>query len=266
MVGEVEGTVRELMLLLLMAFAQNDGAFLSEVVLMLASESGETDRVDADAFREELDSFIAKYRELQLSEVQLGPMLQELTAISVRHHIRLPASLALAGKAFAQMQGVASELDPTVDPLSVAGSFVLRNVTRQIADVMDPKKLFYQLEKAKFRVQRFIEAVEGITGARPGGQLRVNFQGTERLEGDGCAGESSLGLGSCGHRLVDCYRRHRGFNGSFMVGAHGDSLRGWCSGNGATDTLDSLSSLGVSRCVIQDCGPPTLPGVERSLF
>ena len=39
-----------------------------------------------------------------LSEIQLGPLLQEVTEIAVRNNIRVPASLALTGKAFAQMQ------------------------------------------------------------------------------------------------------------------------------------------------------------------
>ena len=47
---------------------------------------------------------MAKYRNVSLKEIQLGPILQEITEISIRHDIRLPASLALTGKALAQMQ------------------------------------------------------------------------------------------------------------------------------------------------------------------
>jgi hypothetical protein len=32
------------------------------------------------------------------------------------------------------------------------------------------------------RIVRFIEAIEGLTGARPGGNLQVNFRGLENLE------------------------------------------------------------------------------------
>ena len=44
----------------------------------------------------------------------------------------MPASLALTGKAFAQMQLAAATLDPGLDPLSVAGSFVLKQTIRQL--------------------------------------------------------------------------------------------------------------------------------------
>ncbi len=46
MVGEVEPNVRELMLLLMLAFAQKDARFLSDVVLLLGAEEGAADTQD----------------------------------------------------------------------------------------------------------------------------------------------------------------------------------------------------------------------------
>jgi ubiquinone biosynthesis protein len=182
MVGEVEPEVRELILLLLLAFAQKDASFLSEVVLMLAGKEQDRVEIDFEAFQEELGHLVTKYRDLPLKEIQIGPILQELSEVSFRHNVPIPASLALAGKAFSQMQLVAAELDPTLDPFSFAESFVLRNTIRQLTDGLDLKQLFYQVQKAKFRVVRFFETIEGITSARPGAKLQVNFRGTERLE------------------------------------------------------------------------------------
>ena len=59
-------------------------------------------------------------------------MLQGLTEIAARHGMRLPASLALAGKAFAQMQLAAAELDPALDPVSVAGRFLIAERVRSV--------------------------------------------------------------------------------------------------------------------------------------
>ena len=55
MVGEVEPNVRELMLLLMLAFAQKDARFLSEVVLLLGAGEGAADIQDLEAFRGDLD-------------------------------------------------------------------------------------------------------------------------------------------------------------------------------------------------------------------
>ncbi|HEY7270201.1 MAG TPA: AarF/UbiB family protein [Dehalococcoidia bacterium] len=184
MVGQVEPSIRELMLLLLLAFAQEDASFLSEVVLMLASggDAKAGDDVDVSSFRDEVGRMVQKYRRLSLRELQLGPMLQEITEIGVRHHVPVPASLMLSGKAFAQMQLVAADLDPTLDPFTVAGSFVMRHTLGRVTAIADPRRIMYETQKTWTRVMRFIEAIEGLTGARPGGNLQVNFRGTEHLE------------------------------------------------------------------------------------
>jgi ubiquinone biosynthesis protein len=181
MVGEVDAELRELVLLIMLAFSQRDAQFLSEVVLML-SDADRSRVVDLAAFREDMERLIGRYRDLSLKELRLGPMLQEVTEISVRRNVRVPASLALMGKAFGQMQMAAAELDPFLDPFSVAETFVLRNTLRQLAGSLDPKKVFYETQKARVRLVRLLEAVEGSVGARPGARMQVDSRGTEPLE------------------------------------------------------------------------------------
>ena len=135
-----------------------------------------------DAFRGELGALLARYRHLSLREIQLGPILQEMTEISIRHDVRLPASLALTGKALAQMQLATAELDPDLDPFDVAGNYLMRRVSGQLRDRIDPRRLFYEVQKARTRVTRLIEAVERLAGARPGPKLQVHFRGIEGLE------------------------------------------------------------------------------------
>ncbi|HEV3474030.1 MAG TPA: AarF/UbiB family protein [Actinomycetota bacterium] len=197
MVGEIDPGTRELMVLLLMAFWRQDVAFLSDVVLMLA---GETDRADLDVegFRIEVGELLGRYRGLALREMNLGPILQEITEMSVRHGVRLPASLALTGKALAQMQLAAAELDPELDPLSVAGDFMMRGFVDRIRDRLDPRWLFYEGQKLRARFVRLAEAIERLSGARPGPKLQVQFRGTENLEANIRRAGRRLSLGFLG--------------------------------------------------------------------
>jgi predicted unusual protein kinase regulating ubiquinone biosynthesis (AarF/ABC1/UbiB family) len=181
MVGEVGPDVRELLLLLLLAFANSDVSFLADVTLMLAGDESRVD-VDVDAFRQDLGRLMSRYRDVSLREIQLGPILQEVTEISIRHDVPLPSSLALTGKALAQMQLATAELDPDLDPFAVAGQFVLKRLTGQLRGKTNPGKLFYEAQKLRVRLGRLVEAVERMSGARPGPKLQVHFRGTERLE------------------------------------------------------------------------------------
>ena len=175
MVGEIGPELREHLMLILLAFWQQDASFLTDVTLML---TGAIDRADLDptAFQEDIGSLLAKYRTSSLSDIQLGPMLQEMSEIGLRHQVPLPASLTLTGKALAQVQLATANLDPTMDPFEVAGRFLMREVFHGMGAKLDPKTLFYQAQKVKVRLERVVEAVERLIGARPGQKLAVNFQ------------------------------------------------------------------------------------------
>ena len=138
-------------------------------MLGLAAEPPPPD-FDQAAFQDELACVMATYRHLSLKELRLGPLLQQLTEISVRHRVRLPSSLALIGKAFGQMQLAAAELDPSLDPFSAAGSFYLRQLAGQLRTVADPGHLFYESQKLRVRAVRLLEGLErtlGVCAAAP---------------------------------------------------------------------------------------------------
>jgi predicted unusual protein kinase regulating ubiquinone biosynthesis (AarF/ABC1/UbiB family) len=180
MVGEIAPDLRNNLMLLLLAFWQEDVGFLMDVTLML---SGGTDRsdLDVDRFREELGDLLARYRNVPLREIQLGPILQEMTEIAIRHDVPLPASLTLTAKAMAQMQLTAADLDPDLDPFEVAGGFLMRSMGTRIRERIDPQWIFYESQKFRVRIVRLIEALERLVGARPGTKLQVDFR-AEQLE------------------------------------------------------------------------------------
>jgi ubiquinone biosynthesis protein len=180
MVGEISPDVRENLMMLLLAFSQRDVAFLTDVSLSLAGAGNRPD-VDVDGFREALGLLMARYQGLSLKEMQMGAILQEMTEISLRYEVPLPASLTLSGKAMSQMQLATAELDPDLDPFEVASSYLLHQVTSNVRGRMNVQKLFYDAQKFKVRFTRLIESFERLTGARAGPKMQVNFR-AERLE------------------------------------------------------------------------------------
>jgi ubiquinone biosynthesis protein len=175
MIGEVGAELREHMMLLLMAFWQEDVGFLTDVTLMMTGSIDRND-LDLEKFQEELGSLMAINRGASLKDIQLGPVMQQMTEIALRHQVPMPASLTLTAKALAQMQLAAAELDPDIDPFAVAGKFLMRNVVRGMGAKLDPTSLFYQTQRFKVRFMKMIEAIERLVGARPGQKLEVNFR------------------------------------------------------------------------------------------
>src|SRR5437762_11871933 len=107
MAGEVGPGMRASMMLLLMSFWQEDVGFLTDVSLMLSGAIDRSD-LDVDAFQEEIGALMGKYRGASLKDIQLGPVLQEMTEISLRHGVPLPASLTLPPNAVAPLQPAAA--------------------------------------------------------------------------------------------------------------------------------------------------------------
>jgi len=177
MVGEVNAETRELMILLLMAFWQQDASLLIDAILTL---SRSTDRSDLDVagFSADLQALMNRVRGSAIKDIQLGLVMQDMLDIAFRYGVPIPASLALTVKALAQMQSAAAQLDPNVDPFEVAGRFITRSTMRHVLGKADPKMLFYEAQKMKFRAARLLEALERLVGARPGEKLEVNFKGT----------------------------------------------------------------------------------------
>jgi ubiquinone biosynthesis protein len=179
MVGTLDEEKRGLLLLLLLAFWREDADFLADVLMMLGEAHGE---VGMEALRADLAEYVRQFRVGSFADIQLGSMLDALIAIAARHAIRLPASLAMAGKAFGQMQLAVGELDPTLDPFSAVGGFVFRGLRELLGGVLDPKKVVYEIQKLRLRMSRLIEGIERLTGARPGPGLQIELQGSRTLE------------------------------------------------------------------------------------
>jgi ubiquinone biosynthesis protein len=175
MVGEVEPHVRELVLLLLLAFWREDASFLAEIVVSLSDTSAPPD-LDVAALEHDLDALIGHFRHASLSELEIGPLLQAIVTTCSRHGLRLPAALALTGKALAQVQLAVAELDPDLDPLAPVAPLVVRMLARRVRTTADPKQLFYEVQKLGIRARRLVEAFERMVGARPGPRLQVEFR------------------------------------------------------------------------------------------
>jgi ubiquinone biosynthesis protein len=52
----------------------------------------------------------------------------------------------------------------------------------KVRNRMDPKTMFYEAQKVRVRLLRLVEAIERLSGARPGPKLQVMFRGMEPVE------------------------------------------------------------------------------------
>jgi predicted unusual protein kinase regulating ubiquinone biosynthesis (AarF/ABC1/UbiB family)/nucleotide-binding universal stress UspA family protein len=174
MVGVLDGDLREQLMLLLMAFWQEDAQFLTDVTFMLSGDF-DSSELEPQRYQAEIGALMAKYRKAGLAEMQIGPIMQEMSQIAMSHGVPLPAALTLVGKALAQVQLATVQLDPTIDPFDVAGKFLSRAMLSAARQKLSTKTMLYEAQKLKVRATRFFETVEKLIGAKPGQNLEVKF-------------------------------------------------------------------------------------------
>jgi len=213
MVGEIDDGTRELILLLFVALWRNDPELLAEVALLLGGGEAQV----GPGFERELGELLARYHDTRLADIQLGVVLQEMTQTALRHQVRLPSTLVLVSKALAQMQLAVAGLDPTLDPITAAGPYIARMLLQNVRDELDPKKLVSDFLRFRTRGARLLEAVEQVTGARPGPRPEIRVEGSKELETSvRQAGQRvALGLALAGALVAVAIRRSppRGISG-----------------------------------------------------
>jgi len=79
--------------------------------------------IDEHRLYRDVDHLREKYYEIPLTQISLGEAVSELFAVAYRHRVRIPADLALVGKALVTIEGVVEGLDPSFRILNIAEPF-----------------------------------------------------------------------------------------------------------------------------------------------
>jgi ubiquinone biosynthesis protein len=81
------------------------------------------DDVHLDRLRSDVDQLREKYLNVPLSQVSLGESVNDLFAVALQHHIRMPADLTILGKTLLTLEGIVQKLDPELSILKIAEPF-----------------------------------------------------------------------------------------------------------------------------------------------
>ena len=126
MVGHLSMRRRQQLLKLLLGLVQRQPLTVADVLLEWTRDG---QPVSADRLEGDIEAFVDQYHGLQLSEISLGQMLLDVTAILRDNHLTLPPDLALLIKTFITLEGLGRGLDPD---FNMAGEALplLRQVVR----------------------------------------------------------------------------------------------------------------------------------------
>jgi len=76
--------------------------------------------VDRNRLASDLSRFLNKYNGVPIKYVRARELIDEITAITFRHHLRLPSTWWLVGQTIAMLEGIGLQLDPDFDVFEAA--------------------------------------------------------------------------------------------------------------------------------------------------
>ncbi|HVL37957.1 MAG TPA: AarF/UbiB family protein [Fimbriimonadaceae bacterium] len=112
MVGRADEKLRRTMNRLALAVTQKDVDRMIDELTSLGAMRG---KIERQGLRRDLSHLLLKYDNLPLGKMSAGGMFNDLTQVSQRHGLQLPAQLTLLAKVITMAEGLGRDLDPDFD-------------------------------------------------------------------------------------------------------------------------------------------------------
>lgn len=181
MVGRVTDARREQLIDFLEAIIRKDEMGMLNILSIWSGDA----EIDEAHLAYDLSEFVFSYDNLALKDIQVGPLLAEVTAIMRENNLALPPDLTLLFKALITLEGLGYQLDPDfhmVDHLTPFVRRVLearytpqalakkaRHGMQEMADVLfglprDIARLFRQARRGRLRIDLDLKRLDHFGG------------------------------------------------------------------------------------------------------
>ena len=139
--------------------------------------------VDRNRLAYDFHRFLNKYKGVPIQYVRARELIDEITAIAFRHHLRLPSTWWLVGQTIVMLEGIGLQLDPDFDVFEAAAPHVRRLMKKLflpqddwmrtvLMDVTNWGELLHRLPRVGNRMLERLERNEGF---------RMEIKDTDRI-------------------------------------------------------------------------------------
>jgi predicted unusual protein kinase regulating ubiquinone biosynthesis (AarF/ABC1/UbiB family) len=160
MTARLSLTLREQVVRLLMAVADNRGDQAAETVIEVGHEMPGFER---EAFVHDIAALVARNYDLSVGEVQTGQVLFELIDTSFQRGLRLPAELTPLAKALFNLDSITRALDSSYNPIETIRDFGNQIAAERTRREMNPRRIFQLAADSSTLLQSLPRRLDVIT-------------------------------------------------------------------------------------------------------
>jgi ubiquinone biosynthesis protein len=139
MTAHLTGTMRDHVVRLLLAMAENRGDAAAETLIEMGEAPEDFDR---SAYIRDVSALVAKHANQTVEDTPAGIVLYEMITIAFREGLKLPAELTLLAKALFNLDAVTRALDPNFNPTESIREYTSEIANKMARREMSPRRLF----------------------------------------------------------------------------------------------------------------------------
>lgn len=128
MMGILNRADKDLMKDAVLAIGQNDTQKLVDVILTLGEHDN---RIDYALFYDNVESFMKRYVAVDLTDINLGDVVQEIFVIAHKHRISMPKGVSMLARGLVTIESTVMLIDPHISIIEIAANHVANHMAKQ---------------------------------------------------------------------------------------------------------------------------------------
>jgi len=146
---------------LLLALVQQDADDMVRIIVRMGAVGEGSDQA---ALQRDVRRLLVRYYDVSLESLPIAQFLGEVMEIAFRHHVRLPADLALLARTVVVLEGVVRSLDPSLVLAHHLEPFVAQFIRRRMSVkrmLVDSVATLREMEEMLRVLPRRVESISG---------------------------------------------------------------------------------------------------------
>ena len=160
MTAHLTGTMRDHVVRLLLAMAENNGDAAAETLIEMGEAPEDFDRA---AYIRDVSALVAKHTNQTVEDTPAGVVLYEMITIAFREGLKLPAELTLLAKALFNLDAVTRALDPNFNPTESIREYTSEIANKMARREMSPRRLFQLASETSSLVRALPHRLDVLT-------------------------------------------------------------------------------------------------------
>ncbi|MBU0715681.1 MAG: AarF/ABC1/UbiB kinase family protein [Verrucomicrobia bacterium] len=173
MMGRVSNRVRANFTDIVLGYVQRDEVKITDAVLRIVEWEEEPDR---EALERDIAEFMEAHFYKPLKELRAVDIFEEMTALIMGHHLRLPADLYLVGRAMTVAGGLMLSLDPDFDIKTKFADFIKQTMLDRLKPQRMIKDILQSSGELVYLVKELPRDLRDTLRQIKGGKTRIGFE------------------------------------------------------------------------------------------